>query len=490
MRSPLMVATALLISALLWMETAWAQSAGIPLPGLTSPAVSSAGADATAALMAGQQPLTGSVPSGKASAEVLHLSLTEAIDRGLKHNLGLLLGEQGVKMRQGARWIALSALLPNLTAGVSQSVQQINLAALGFTGFPGIPAIIGPFGVFDVRAYLSQPVLDLSARNRLKAESENLKAAEYSYRNTRDLVVLVSSSLYLRAVAGSSRIEATRSELKTAEALYNLAVDQKNAGVAAGIEVLRAQVEMQAQQQRLIVAEKDFMDQKLDLAKAIGLPLGQQFDLTDSVPYAPLRAITLDDALNQAYGDRADYQAALALLRSAEAARKSASGERLPTLGLHADYGDIGSNPGNSHGTFTVAASLRIPIFQGGQVRGKIIEADALLKQQQASVEDLHSRIYYEIQSAFLNVKAADDRVKLARSTRELADAQLMQAQDRFKAGVANNIEVVQAQNAVAVADENYIASLYAYNQAKAILARGVGGAEKNFKQYLLGSGR
>jgi outer membrane protein TolC len=434
-----------------------------------------------------QSPLFGGVPAGKASAEILPLSLADAISRGLKYNLGFLLGEQNLRSAQGARLRVLSELMPKLAAGVSETGNQLNLAAFGFTNFPGITPIVGPFNVFDARAYLSQPLLDFAAWNRSKAEAENLKAAQHALKNTRDLVVLACGDLYLQAAAGQSRIDSAKAQLVTAQALYNLALDRKRAGVAAGIDVLRAQVQLQAQQQKLIVAENDFAKQKLALARAIGLPLGQEFNLTDTVPYSPFPAPTLEAALEEAYRGRGDYQGALDLVRAAELKKKAAAGGGRPSLNLDANYGDLGQRVNSSHGTFTVAASLRVPIFEGGKVRGEVLEADATLQRQQAEAEDLRARIYYEIRSTFLDLKAAEDRVKVAQSAQNLAEEQVRESRDRFAAGVTNTIEVVQGQEALAAASENYISSLFAFNLAKVALARAMGLGEAGYLQFLRG---
>lgn len=434
-----------------------------------------------------QSVLYGAVPSGKATDEVLKLSLEETIRRALKHNLGILLGEEDIRAAQGARRRALADLLPNVTTATSEAREQVNLAALGFSGFPGIPSVIGPFNVFDVRVFLTQPILDFNARNRAKAEAENLKAAEHSYKNTRDLVVLLSGNLYLGVLAGKSRIDAARAQLQTAQALYDLAVDRRNAGVVAGIDVLRARVQLQAQQQRVIVAENDFAKEKLVLARAIGLPEGQDYTLTEDVPYIPLSGILKESALDLAYRSRGDYLSALDRLSSAEAQKKAAAGEGRPSLELDANYGDIGQKPSSSHRTFTVAASLRIPVFQGGRVHGKLMEAEARLRQQKAQLEDMRARIFYEIQATFLDLKSADERVQVAKSALDLAQEEMKEIKDRFSAGVANTVEVVQGQEALATASDNYISSLYAFNLAKGALAKAMGIAEDAYQRFLRG---
>ena len=438
--------------------------------------------------ISGTDPAFGGIPTGTPTADVIPLTLAEAIDRGLKYNLAGVLGQEGIRTAQGAWRLVRSRLLPNLTAGVSESEQQINLKAMGFGSFPGIPSVVGPFSVFDARLFLTQDIFDLKAIYDVRSATELSRAAELSYRGIRDRVVFVCGDLYLMAVAGNSRIEAARVQVDTAQALYDLAVDLRKAGVVPGIEVVRAQVELQAQQQRLIAAQNEFETEKLNLARAIGLPLGQKFNPTDAMQYVAFAPMTLDDAVQRAYRDRAEYQAALALVRAAELTKKAAEAEKLPSLHGVGDFGVNGPAPGQSHGDFTVAASLRIPIFQGGQVKARVLEADSALRQRQAEAEDLRGRIYYEVRTAFLNLQSADDSVKVASSSVTLARDQLDQAQDRFSAGVAGNIEVVQAQEALATATETYISSLYAHSIAKGRLAQVLGVAESSFLQFVRGN--
>jgi outer membrane protein TolC len=341
--------------------------------------------------------------------------------------------------------------------------------------------------VFDARVSLSQTIFDYSAIERLRASNASEAASKYAYQDARDMVVLICSNLYLQAITGAARVDAARVQLRTADALYKRAVNLKAAGVVAGIEVLRAQVQLQSQQQRVIFLENELAKQKLALGRAIGLPSGQQIELTDRVPYSAFEGMTLEDSLRQAYAARSDFRAVGAALEAAEAARRAAQGEALPSVHFDAAYGDIGNTAGTAKMTYLVAATLRVPIFQGGRVRGRVLQADAALLQQQAQLEDLRGRIDYEVRAAFLDLKAADDFVRVAQSTTDLANQQLAQAQDRFTAGVASNIEVVQAQEAVATATESYLSSLYAHNLAKVSLARALGIAEKSAGRFLGG---
>jgi outer membrane protein TolC len=431
-----------------------------------------------------QGSFSGSVPEGKATSEILPLSFKEAIDRGLRNNLGLLLQGDNTLAARGQKWKELSELLPNVKAGISEHVLQTNLQAEGLR-FPGFPKVIGPFGFFDARLYLTQSVLDLHALDRERGAAENERAAQYSYKDAREIVVLAVGNAYLVALADAARVDAAQAQVQTAQALYDKAVDQQNAGVSPAIDTLRAHVELQSRQQQRIEAQNTFAKQKLALARVIGLPPGQEFALTDKAPYAPLAALGVEENLRRAYGSRPDYQAALRQVRAAEHFRKAATAEHLPTLGLSADYGDIGVTPSNSHGTVEAAASLNIPIFQGNKAHADVLQAEASLRQSQARLEDLRGRIDYEVRSALLDLNAAADQVEVARSAVQLADQTLAQAKDRFAAGVTDNLEVVQAQESVASANENYISSLYLHNVAKVTLARAIGYAEEGVRLYL-----
>jgi outer membrane protein TolC len=245
---------------------------------------------------------------------------------------------------------------------------------------------------------------------------------------------------------------------------------------------------MQTQQQRLVRTRYDFDKQKLQLARVIGLPVAQEYSLAQKIPFTPPPPLAVEEAIEHALRDRPDFAAAQAQVRAAEFSQNAAKSERLPSLGLNGDYGVIGSNLGNSHGTFTVAAALRVPIFQGGRIKGDIQEANATLRLRQAQADDLRGRIEYEVRTAFLDLNSAAEQVRVAQSTLELANQTLAQAQDRFRAGVTNNVEVVQAQEAVANTNEAFITSTLQFNLAKLALARSLGVAERATKEFLGGT--
>jgi outer membrane protein TolC len=441
-----------------------------------------------------QSPFTGSEPEGKATPEVLQLSLQEAIDRGLRNNLGLLLSGDQTIMARGERWKELSNLLPNLSARVQEDAQNLDLAALGFQKlFPlfgvkgSIPAVTPGFSYFDARASVSQSLFNFRDLEKERAASESLKSAKYTYKDARELVVLAVGNAYLMTIAAAARIETTDAQVKNAQALYNKAIDQQKAGLSPAIDTLRSQVELQTRQQQLIAARNDFAKQKLSLARVIGLPPGQEFLLTEKAPYQALTPLPLEIYLERAYTSRSDYQAAQAQVRAAELSRRAATAGHYPSLDFNANYGDIGATPDHSNGTWQVNGGLNIPIFAGGKTHSDVLEAEAQLKQARSQLADLRGRIDYEVRASLLDLNSAADQVGVARSSVELSEQTLTQSEDRFSAGVADNLEVVQAQESVASAQESYIESLYAHNLAKIELARAIGDAEQGVKRYLKG---
>jgi outer membrane protein TolC len=421
------------------------------------------------------------------TAEPLALSIAEAIARALQYNLGVLNAEQSIERARGARLRELADLMPNLNGRVSETRQEVNLAAFGFPLPAGIPAFVGPFNVFDARVYVTQSILDLRALNETRAETHNIAAARYSYKSARDLVVLVAGNAYLQSLAASARADSARAQQQTADALYRQAGDLRQGGLIAGIDVLRAEVQLSTERQRATAARNEFEKTKLQLARIVGLPIGQEFTLSDQLPYVPAPDMTLENALDRAYKTRPDYQAALERVLAAEAARRAIVGEALPSVRVNADFGSIGLTPADAHGTFAVVGAVNVPIFQGGRTRGRLLEAEADLRARKSEAEDLKAGVYYDIRSAFLDLQATDEQLQVATRGRELAAQQLVQARDRFSAGIADNIEVIQAQEAVAVSAEQYIGALYGYNVAKALLARGLGIAEDAVRQFLGG---
>jgi len=438
----------------------------------------------------GVNPFGGSVPT-KLVFGRMPLSLQDAINLGLKHNFGLLLSRADTRAARGQRWQELSALLPHLTAApfVAASKANIEEAGLGaVTTLFHISPAVGPFSYFDARAALSQTLFDWKSINAARAAGENVKAADNTLLDAHDLVILAVGYVYFQAVADEARIATDEAQVQTAQTLFDQATDQVNAGTAADIDALRSKVELQTRQQQLIEANNEFAIQKISVARVIGLAPGQDFDLTDKSLYQQLEPITVDDALKRAYASRSDYRAATADVRAAELSRKAAVAGYLPSLSFGADYGTGGAHPSDATRVYDVRGTLSIPIFTGNSVHGDIQQADARLEQSRDRLDNLRAQIETDLRTALLNLQSSAEQVKVARSNIDLADQTLTQSRDRFTAGVTDTVEVVQSQEAVASAHEQYISSLYKYNFAKISLIRALGAGAQGVKEYFPGN--
>jgi outer membrane protein TolC len=418
------------------------------------------------------------------------LSLDDAIRRGLAYNLGAVGIAQAVQQAHGETRVARSALLPNLNGSLTETVEQVDLQAFGLRfslpvrGF-SIPSVVGPFNYFDLRASLSQTVVDVTAWNNYRSAGENLRANRLSGNDARDLVVLAVGGAYLQVITAAARVESVRAQLATAKALYEQTSQQRAVGLVAQIDVNRSRVQMLTQQQRLISLENDLSKQKINLARIVGLPPNDGYELADDVPFAPGPDMSLEDSLKQAFEQRWDLKAAEAQVRAAERARTAARAERLPSVSLSADYGAIGVTPDHSHGTFSVVGSLKFPIWQGGRIEGDIEQANAALAQRQAELEDLHARVEGDVRNAYLDLVAARSQVEVAQENLQVTQENLKLTRQRFDAGVSDNVEVVQSQESVASAELDYINGVFAHNVAKLSLARAIGRANDKLAQFL-----
>jgi outer membrane protein TolC len=461
--------------------------AGISLAQTYSTTVSSTPGQTTPASN-GSNPFAGSVPT-KVVPGVMSISLQDAIDLALKHNLGLLLSRADTRVARGQRWEQLSALLPHVTASPYIDASKVNLAEVGLTKFGVIviPPAVGPFSYFDARAGVTQSLFDWKSINATRAAEQSIKAADYTLQDAHDLVVLTVGNVYFQAIADEARIATDEAQVESAQALFKQATDQVNFGTAADIDALRTKVELQTRQQQLIQAKNDFAIQKITVARVIGLSPGQEIDFADKSPYQPFENMAVDEALTRAYASRSDYRAAMSDVRGAELSRKAALAGYLPSLSFNADYGTGGAHPSTSTQVYDVRGTLSIPIFTGGAVHGDVQQADAKLEQSRERLDNLRAQVEADVRTALLNLQSSAEQVNVARSNIDLADQTLAQSRDRFTAGVTDTVEVVQSQEAVASAHEQYISSLYQYNFAKISLIRALGLAEQGVKDYFRG---
>jgi len=433
-----------------------------------------------------QDSYKGSLVTGQATGTVLDLSLDDAIARGLRQNLGLILQTTAQQNAKGQQYQQLQALLPTVTGDASIEVEQVNLAAFGLK-FPGLNPIIGPFQVEDFRAYLTQSLINVPALESYISAKHNFAAAKLSAADARDLVVLTVGNAYLLCIADAARIEAVNAELATSKVSLDQATASHDAGISPRLDVLRAQVDYQNEQQSLISTTNQLAKDKLALARAIGLPLDQQFRLTDTEPYVALDNLDPQAAFTQALKNRKDLAAANEQVEAARAQKTGAWAGQLPTVKFSGDVGDIGETAGHSHGTFTATGKVEAPILQIAKTKGDEDVADANYKQTADKLADQIQQVNADIRDSILDIQSAAKLVDAAKSNLDLADEELSEAQQRFHSGVSDNLPVSQAQSQTEQAHDQYISALYQHNAAKLSLARALGVAETNLKDYLGG---
>jgi outer membrane protein TolC len=430
-------------------------------------------------------PFQGSVAAGEASAQAIDLSLDEAIQRGLKANLGIILSGTQTAAARGERLSQLQSLLPAVDASAKETEMQVDLPAEGFR-IPGFPTMIGPFGYTDVRASLSWSLIDVASLRNYLAARHNFAAAQLSAQDAREMVVLVVGNAYLLALADETRVASVEAQVATAKISLDQAVANHQAGTAPLLDELRARVDYQSLEQQLIAARNALEKDKLALARTIGLPLAQSFNLSDKAPYAAFDQLDVEATIRQAHANRKDLAAIVEQTKAAEEQRKAATAERLPTLKFNGDYGDIGATLSHSHGTGDATGTLSAPLFEEFALRGEAQVAQAQQDTAQARLSDKNAQVDADVRDALLDIASTGKLVEVARSSVELANEALSEAQQRYANGVSDNLAVSQAEQSVAQANDQYVTSLYRHNVAKLSLARALGAGE-NYKSYLGG---
>ena len=431
-----------------------------------------------------QNPYLGSVATRPLSSGVLPLSLTEAVDFGLKANLGLIDTEQEHAQSRAARMRALSVLLPQLNAELIGTFRDFPLNTIGAQKL-GLPNMIGNFNYQIADISLQQKVLDISALHEIKAAHAEEAVSEASLADARNIVVLASTSAYLQVLASQSRVKEAEAELASSQALESLLKDRVKREVSPEIDAIRATVTRESAEQRLALAQVRLEKDKLGLTRIIGLPVEQEFTLTTDLGFTKAPQQDLDTLVQEATASRQDLKAAAARVEFSKQQVKAQSAKRLPDIEIHANGGETGVNFGHDYGTYEVAGRLSVPIFTGRRIEADVQTATATLRRREAEYQDLQQRTRFDVRSAVLDLRAADTSVDVAKTNLHLAKEGLRQAKDRFDAGVSNSLELIQAEQAVASAEDNDIASVYAHNLAKLLLVRSTGTAERDYTTYL-----
>jgi outer membrane protein TolC len=434
----------------------------------------------------------GSVPGEAIPPGPISLTIADAVKRGLAVNLGPISANDAARAARDQRLQTLSVMLPNIAATASDTVSQIDLAAYGFQFHlpPGlnfsIPSVVGPFNYSSLQGTLSQSIFDLVQRRNLRSAKALEQSSVLSAKDAYDLVVLAVGGTYLQTLSAAARVASQKAQVDNSQAIYNQAVVRKTAGTNARIDVTRSQVELQTEQQQLAALTADYRKQLIALARLIGLPQDREITLADALDNTPTKLPDAAEAIQTALSHRSDLQASQAQVKAAELALSAARAERLPSVSVSGYYGAIGPNPTTQHGVFAMTASVNVPIYQGGRIGADIDQAEVTLHQRQAELADQRGRVEQGIRTSLIDLETALGQVKVSDSNRALAADTLTQARDRFAAGVATTLEVVQAQQQVAGAESTYISSLFSLNLARLSLAREMGDTEAG----LLNKGR
>jgi outer membrane protein TolC len=440
----------------------------------------------TAPAPASSSSYQGSVVNEQPTPDVLPLSIEKAIALALQHNLGLIVSQTNTGTAGGQKLQQLQNLLPTVNADYRIADQQTNLQAEGLT-FPGFPTIIGPYGYQDIRAYLTWSLLNISSLQKYLASKHNFTGTQLTYADAKDLVILTTGNAFLICVADASTIRNDQAQVDSSKVSLDQAVANHAAGTAPLLDELRARVDYQTQQQNLISAQNTYEKDKIALARTIGLPLDQKFELTDLPTYAPLPDVDPKVAETQAEQSRQDIAAAVEETKGAEENRKAATAERYPTISFSGDYGDIGQTLGHSHGTFTAVGTANVILFQEAKLRGDARQEQAILDQEIATLSNLRGQVQADVADSILDIETAAKQVEVSRSNVQLAAQELSDAQERYANGVSDNLAVTQALASVAQANSQYVTSLYQHNVAKLELARAMGVIGTKYQQFLGG---
>jgi len=428
--------------------------------------------------MSKQNPLPGDAPSG-----VLRLTLDQAVSLALKQNptaqIAVLTAAESVQDRNVAR----AALLPQASLNVTDAVERINLQAFLGHKIPGFPEHAGPFQIFSAGPGFSAPVFDLTLFRRYQGARETANASKSDSLSTREQVILLVVSQYIGTLRAVANVQASQSRVELAQALYDQAADVQKEGVGTGIDTLRANVELQNEKQRLLEAQADRDTSLFGLSRLLNLDPRQSIELGDSLSFFDTPQPDAVASIESALSERQEWKALQERLKAAGLEKKASQDSRLPTLNFTGNWTYEGSSSTTGIPTYTYQAGVSVPIFTGGRIHAEIVKADLEIQKLQQQRDDLRNQIALDVKTALINLDSARSQVAVANLGVQLSKEEVDQARDRFKAGVANNIEVIQAQDSLARANDNQIAALYRFNQARADYARSIGQMERVYSK-------
>ena len=420
-----------------------------------------------------------------APTQVLKLTLDQAVALALKQNPTAQIAILTAAQSEQDKNIARADLLPQVNATISDEAQKVNLLAQfgGKTPFPGFPKTIGPYQVFSAGPTFGMPVFDLTLWKRYQGAQETMRASKANSLSTREQVILLVVSQYIGTLRAVANVQASQSRVELAQALYDQAADLQKEGVGTGIDTLRSNVELQNEKQRLIQAETERETSLFGLSRLLNLDPRQPIELGDSLSFFDTPQPAVETSLELALAERQEWKALESQIKAAGSQKKAAQFSRLPSLRFDGDFAYVGTSGNTTLPTYTYQASVNLPIFAGGRIHAQIVRADLEIRKLEQQQADLRNQIALDVKTALLNLNSARNEVQVANLGVVLSKEEVDQARDRFKAGVANNIEVIQAQDALSRANDNQIAALYRFNQARADLARSIGQMEKVYSK-------
>ena len=409
------------------------------------------------------------------------LTLDQAVGLALKQNTTAQIAILQAAQSEQDKNISRADLLPQASAKISDEAQKVNLLAQfgGRTPFPGFPKTLGPYQVFSAGPSFGAPVFDLTLWRRYQAAQNTSNSSKASSLSTREQVILLVVSQYIGTLRAVANVEASQSRVNLAQALYDQAADLQKEGVGTGIDTLRANVELQNEKQRLIEAQNDRETSLFALSRLLNLDPRQAIELADSLSFFDTPQPEVEPSIEFALAERQEWKALESQIKAAEFQKKASQASRLPSLRFDGDFAYVGTSGNTALPTYTYQASVNMPLFTGGRIHAQIVRADLEIKRLDQQRDDLRNQIALDVKTALLNLQSARNEVQVANLGVQLSKEEVDQARDRFKAGVANNIEVIQAQDSLSRANDNQIAALYRFNQARADLARSTGQMEK-----------
>jgi outer membrane protein len=413
--------------------------------------------------------------------QVLRLTLDQAVGLALRQNPTAQIAIVAAAESEQDKNIARAALLPQLNASISDEAQKVNLRAEfgGVSALPGFPKTVGPFQLFSAGPSISAPVFDLTLWQRYQAARNTASAGKANSLSTREQVILLVVSQYIGTLRAVANVQASQSRVDLAQALYDQAADLQKEGVGTGIDTLRANVELQNEKQRLLEAENDRETSLYSLSRLLNLDPRQTIELADSLSFFETPQPEVEASIEEALASRQEWKALASQIKAAENQKKAAQDSRLPSVRFDGEFSYVGNSGNTTLPTYTYQGIVDLPLFTGGRIHAEVVRADLEIRKLEEQRADLRNQIALDVKTALLNLDSARNEVQVANLGVQLSKEEVDQARDRFKAGVANNIEVIQAQDSLSRANDNQIAALYRFNQARADLARAIGEMEK-----------